>query len=514
MAFDNANQAKGSTGQPASCRPRVLVSERDSRVRIALSRCLETLACEVVATTTAKDALAALEHRPVDHAFVDPPIEIEAGHDLGSRVLDETPETLLVLIVSCTTFGAALPERLRGMCDHLPDVFSPGQVRRLVEAFREEWGLRQQLADCRRHLRAVSFDCGIVAESPAMQATLQDAARAASSDLPIVLCGERGTEHELLARFIHQNSAWSKGPFVMAGPLGPSEESVAAELFGWARNATSGRSRGQPGLVEEAEGGTLFLADLREIPSSGMVLLRRLAQHGDFERVGELRIRQATVRMVAGIHGDEEVSGEWLGNCPDVVRIALPPLRNRTADIVPLADKFVDVFARRMRREAPILTEEARQALVAYDWPGNVPELKNTIERAVMLCRASVIGAGALPECVSSKSDLAPRLGGDFSIAEIEREHIRRVANRATSDLEAAKLLGISRSTLWRRRGAEQQKETIALIREMALLGQSWRPERIREEMRKLGIKVKKRTVQECCEMCAPGEEDKAERRS
>ena len=164
MAFDNANQAKGSTGQPASCRPRVLVSERDSRVRIALSRCLETLACEVVATTTAKDALAAIEHRPFDLAFVDPAIEIEAGHDLGSRVLDETPETLLVLIVSCTTFGAALPERLRGMCDHLPDVFSPGQVRRLVEAFREEWGLRQQLADCRRHLRAVSFDCGIVAE--------------------------------------------------------------------------------------------------------------------------------------------------------------------------------------------------------------------------------------------------------------------------------------------------------------------------------------------------------------
>jgi NtrC-family two-component system response regulator AlgB len=181
--------------------------------------------------------------------------------------------------------------------------------------------------------------------------------------------------------------------------------------------------------------------------------LQRLVQHKDFERVGDLRVRHATVRVVASVGNDDPSWTELLGDGVQVARIAIPPLRDRLADIVPLARRFVAAFARAKHKGSLVLTEGAEHALVTYDWPGNVAELKNAIERAVILCRTIEIGVDELPENVSPKSDIAPRLGGDFTIADIEREHIRRVVNRTASDLAAAKILGISRSTLWRRRG-------------------------------------------------------------
>jgi NtrC-family two-component system response regulator AlgB len=435
-------------------------------VRIALCRCLETLACEVVATDTVKDALAAVEHRTFDLAFVDPAIEVEPGRDLGSRLLDEMPEMTLVLIASCTTFGTVLTERLRGVCDHVSEGFTPGQIRRLVERLREQRSLCHDLADCQRRLRASWLNVGTIAESAAMRATMEAAARAATSLSPIVLCGERGSGQEVVARFIHQNSAQANGPFVAAGLLGAffgsSDERAAAELFGCGHNAAYGRSHGHPGLVEEAEGGTLFLGDLQKIPMRLQVPLQRLIQHQDFERVGELRVRHAAVRLVVGTSGDEQAWTELLGEGGEVVRVVVPPLRDRVADLVPLAQKFVDAFSLTVHGGSLALSAEAQQAILAYDWPGNVAELENAIERAAILCRTSEIGVGDLPEGVSAKPDRAPRLGGDFTLAEIEREHIRRVANRTASDQAAAKVLGISRSTLWRRRG---NSESATLVR-------------------------------------------------
>ena len=442
-----ANQVENSSAS----RLRVLVVEREARVRLALSRCLEALGCELASTDLVKDALAAVEHRTFDLAFVDPALEIEPGHDLGSRLLDERPEMTLVLIVSCTPFGAVLSERLRGACDHLPEAFTPGQIRRLVERSREQRNLRQRLADCQRRLRRSSVDSGVVAESAAMRATLAAAAGAAAATSPIVLCGEPGTGHERLARFIHQHGNQSRGPFVAADLIGSADEDVAAQLFGGGRDSAPGRCDGFPGLVEEADGGTLFLRKLRDFPSRLQAPLQRLIQQNDFERLGELRVRHATVRVVASIDSHAPWP-EFLGGGAPVVRIAIPPLRDRVPDIVPLARTFVDAFSRTRRRDALVLTEEAQQALVTYDWPGNVAELKNAVERAVLLCRTEEIGVGDLPEGISSKSSGAPRLGGDFTIAEIEREHMRRVAGRAANDLAAAKVLGISRSTLWRRR--------------------------------------------------------------
>jgi NtrC-family two-component system response regulator AlgB len=411
-----------------------------------------------VITAAIEDALDAVEHRSFDLAFVDPSIEIEPGRDLGSRLLDELPGLTLVLITSCTTFGTSLSERMRGSCEHIPAAFTPGQIKHIVERFCEQRLLRLRLAEIERRTRVFGNDSVLIAESAAMRAALESAASAAGSDAVVVLCGERGTGRATLARFIHRNSAQAAGPFVAADLLGASDQTVAFDLFGLGRGVLNGFHNGHAGLVEAAEDGTLFLEEIDSIPSGLESPLLRLFEHKDFERVGELRVRHSSARIVATSQSDFPFLTSSPGNATEkdleVVRIHVPPLRDRHADIVPLARMFLEGVARSMRLGALAFTAAAEAALVTYPWPGNIPELRNVVERAVILQRAPTIDTCDLPEFIAWSAERIPRIGGDFTVDEIEDEHIRRVVSRAESELAAAKILGISRSTLWRKRVA------------------------------------------------------------
>jgi len=432
-------------------RPRVLVVEREARVRAALSRCLQDLDCAVVSTASVEAALDAVEHRSFDLAFVDPSVEIELGRDLGSRLLSEMPGLTLVLITSCTTFGTSVSERMRGSCEHVPAAFTPGQIKHIIVRFREQRLLRLRLAETERQVHASGNGSVLIAESAAMRTALDSAASAAQSDALVVLCGEQGTGGEALARFIHRNSAQAAGPFVVANLLGASDEGVASDLFGSSRNVSNGSHNGHAGLVEAAEDGTLFLDEIAAIPSSLESLLLRLFEHKDFERVGELRVRHSSARIVATSQSGFPFLASRLGNA---TRVHVPPLRDRHADIVPLARMFLEGFARTMRRGALAFTAAAEAVLATYPWPGNIPELRNVVERAVILHRASAIDTCDLPECIAWSAERIPQIGGDFTLDQIEHEHIRRVASRTASEVAATKILGISRSTLWRKRNA------------------------------------------------------------
>jgi NtrC-family two-component system response regulator AlgB len=450
--------AEGTSAKlPGYC-PRVLVVEREARVRTAISHCLRALDCAVVITPTVEGALDAVEHRSFDIAFVNPSIEIELGRDLGSRLLDEMPGLTLVLITSCTTFGTSLSERLRSSCEHVPAAFTPGQIKHVIERFCEQRLLRLRLADAEQRVGVTGNDGVLIAESAAMRVALEGAAKASTVDTLVVLCGEAGTGRETLARFIHRNSAQAAGPFVAANLLGASEESLTSELFGWGRSDLTRFRNCHAGLVEAAEAGTLFLHDIGDIPSSIETLLLRLFRHKDFERVGELRVRQAATRIVVSGSGDFR----WLRSLHDdasnkdigIIRINVPPLRDRHADIVPLARMFLAMFGRAQRRGGLAFTAAAEEALWTYPWPGNIPELRNVVERAVILRRAATIDTCDLPECIAWSAERIPQLGGEFTVDQIEREHIRRVVSRTDSEIAATKILGISRSTLWRKRNA------------------------------------------------------------
>jgi NtrC-family two-component system response regulator AlgB len=237
-----------------------------------------------------------------------------------------------------------------------------------------------------------------------------------------------------------------------------SEELLASELFGHARGAFTGAVKEQPGRVEAAEGGTLFLDEIGEIRPSLQAKLLRLLQEKEFERVGENRTRRADIRIVAATNRDLELDvkegrfREDLFHRLSVIELRIPPLRERREDILPLARRFLAFFAGAAKRAAPELSREVENVLVAYDWPGNVRELRNAIERATIIWPGQVLEPEALPERIAGPAGGGPTLGGDFTLEQIEREHILRVCARTRTREEATHILGIDASTLWRKR--------------------------------------------------------------
>jgi NtrC-family two-component system response regulator AlgB len=291
-----------------------------------------------------------------------------------------------------------------------------------------------------------------------MRGALELAPRAAASDAPILLRGENGTGKSMLARLIHARSKRTGRPYITVSCPTLSEELLASELFGHAIGAFTGAVRDQAGRVEAAEGGTLLLDEIGEISPALQAKLLRFVQDREFERVGETRTRHADVRVLAATNRDLDAdvqAGRFREDLLfrlNVIEICVPPLRERADDILPMARRFLAFFARAANRPAPALAPAAEQALVAYRWPGNIRELRNAMERAVILFPERTLGREALPERIAAHVSAVPRLGGDFTLDQIEREHIERVAARAATLEDAAKLLGIDASTLYRKR--------------------------------------------------------------
>jgi NtrC-family two-component system response regulator AlgB len=247
-------------------------------------------------------------------------------------------------------------------------------------------------------------------------------------------------------------------PFVVVNCPTLSEELLASELFGHARGAFTGAVRDQEGRVEAAEGGTVFLDEIGEISPGLQAKLLRFLQEKRFERVGENRTRTADVRIVAATNRDLEAAvregafREDLLYRLNVMEVVVPALRDRPEDVLPLARAFVAFFARQAGRAVPDLSPAAERMLLGWSWPGNVRELRNAVERAVILSPGQVLEPESFPERMAARGGGGPLLGGDFTVEEIEREHILRVLARAPTQEEAARILGLDTSTLWRKR--------------------------------------------------------------
>jgi NtrC-family two-component system response regulator AlgB len=275
----------------------------------------------------------------------------------------------------------------------------------------------------------------------------------------VLLRGESGTGKSVLARMIHSLSPRNHEPFVVVNCPTLSEELLASELFGHARGAFTGAMRDQPGRVETAERGTLFLDEIGEITPSLQAKLLRFLEDKEFERIGENKTRRADVRTLAATNRNLEedvrkgLFREDLLYRLNVIDLQLPPLRERPEDILRLAHRFLLFYAKAARRRPPEFSKAAEDALLAYAWPGNVRELRNSIERAVILWPAQVIEPEAFPVQIAAHApSQCPQLGGNFSLEEIEREHISRVVTKAPTLEDAAAILKIDASTLWRKR--------------------------------------------------------------
>jgi two-component system, NtrC family, response regulator AlgB len=436
----------------------VLVIDDERNIRHTLAICLEGFGCKVDQVATGAAAVDAVRREPFELAFCDLKLGSESGLDLLPRLLGERPGLDIVIITAYATVDTAVEAMRRGAKDYLPKPFTPAQIRHLVDRARERRAMSLRLGDLQSRLEEAAPEARLETASPRMQAILEVVARAATHDVAVLMRGENGTGKGVLARALHAQSPRRDRPFVVVNCPTLSEELLASELFGHARGAFTGAVRDQEGRVEAAEGGTVFLDEIGEISPALQAKLLRFLQEKRFERVGETRTRTADVRIVAATNRDlesEVKAGRFREDLLyrlNVMEIVVPPLRERREDILPLAREFVEFFARQGGRATPDLSAATEKLLVAYPWPGNVRELRNAIERALILARGQVLEPESFPERIAASASDAPVLGGMFTVDDIEREHVLRVMAQTVTMEEAAQVLGIDASTLWRKR--------------------------------------------------------------
>jgi NtrC-family two-component system response regulator AlgB len=407
----------------------------------------------------------------VDVVFLDLRLGTESGLDLIPKLLAENPNVVIIVVTAYATLETAVQAIRSGAWDYLQKPFTPGQIRHLLEKVRVQRSVSVRMADLQDRLQTEAPDTDLGSEAPAMRGVLEIVSRAAKADVSVLFRGESGTGKGVIARAMHLESPRRDRPFVTVNCPTLTEELLASELFGHAKGAFTGAIRDQPGRVEVAEGGTLFLDEIGDLPGSLQAKLLRFLQERAFERVGETRTRKADVRVVAATNRDLEAdvtSGRFREDLffrLNVIEVRVPALRERTEDILPMAKRFLAFFARSLGRPVATLSPAAERVLVNYGWPGNVRELRNAIERAVILWPSPVVEPQAFPERIAGTRERGPHVGGKFTLDELERAHISAIVAQSKTMEEAAVVLGIDDSTLWRKRKKYEEQDRDAAHR-------------------------------------------------
>lgn len=422
----------------------VLVVDDEPSIRRSVALCLELEGHAVRAVGTPDDAVDQARIEPFDLAFVDLRLGTKSGLDLVPELLRLRPTLKIVVITAFATVETAVEAMRRGAWDYLPKPFEPAQVA----------GAAAKVAALRQPLRE-SGGLFLESRSASMREVLRLARQVAKREATVLLRGESGTGKSALARALHEWSPRSSGPFATVSCPMLSGELLASELFGHAKGAFTGAVSEHRGRIEDCEGGTLFLDEIGELPPGIQPKLLRFLQEREYERLGESRTRKADVRLVAATHVDLAAAvGQgrfredlyWRLN---VVEIVLPPLRERREDIPDLAEAFLAKIRRPGQKLS--ISPDASRALASGDWPGNLRELGNAVERAAVLCEGDVLGAEFFG-AGERKDEPEGKAGERLPLERLEELHIRRVLAVARTLDEAASVLGIDAATLWRKR--------------------------------------------------------------
>jgi NtrC-family two-component system response regulator AlgB len=436
----------------------LLIIDDEASVRRTLRLTLEAMGHSVTETANSAQALELLSHRAFDLAFLDLRLAREQGLDLLLELLRLAPGLHVVIITAYATIETAVEAMRRGAFDYLPKPFTPDGLRVALERSAGVRRLAARVDELEEQVRSVVPEADLETREPAQRQALELAFKAAPSDAAVLLRGESGTGKGVVARAIHARSTRAGGPFVTIHCPSLSAELLESELFGHVRGAFTGAVRDTVGKVAAAEGGTLFLDEIGDLPPALQPKLLRLLQEKRYERVGETRTRAGDVRVVAATNRDlatEAAAGRFREDLLyrlNVIEVVLPPLRDRPGDVQPLADHLLAFFARSAGKAITGFSDEARAALQRYPWPGNVRELRNAVERGVILAAGPLVGLADLPVQVGSPPRPGVEVGGRVTLDQLEAEHIRRVLAATATIEEAAEVLGIDPSTVYRKR--------------------------------------------------------------
>ncbi len=432
-----------------------LVVDDDPGVRQSLRLCLEGMGARVLGVGTAVAALDATERSSFDVVLLDLWLGATSGLEVLPQLLRRRPDAGVVVITAFATFESAVRAIQQGAMDYLPKPFTPDQVRMAVQRALDARRLRARVVELEERVADVDTPAWFESESPAFRAFMETARRAAASDAVVLLRGESGSGKNVLAGWLRAQSPRRDRPFVRLNCASLDEASFVTSLFGRAR--TAGSAVDVPGKLDEAEGGTLLLDEIGDLGLHDQAKLLRFLHDRTYQRLGEARDRRADVRLVVATHQPLEelvrrgAFREDLFFRLNVVSLLLPPLRARAEDIPRLAQHYLQLFAARQGRRQASFSAEAVEAMRRHPWPGNLRELRNAVERAVIVAASDLLSADALG-LGAHPTSAGPEVGALVSLEELEREHLARVVLQTPTLEAAARVLGIDATTLQRKR--------------------------------------------------------------
>src|SRR5216117_2871661 len=463
---DRSNTAGGS----------ILVADDEESIRWVLERACTQHGHRVVAVASGTDALQALRSGSFDVALIDIKMPDLSGLEVLSRARAAEVDTLFIIMTAQNTMANAIEATKRGAYDYLTKPFDLEQVAALIARAMELRRLTHDLERLRGELEQ-RHDL-VIGRTPAMQEVYKLIGRVAPTDATVLIQGETGTGKELVAKTIHYHSA-RHGPFMALNCSAIPNELLESELFGYERGAFTGAVERRIGKFEAAAGGTLFLDEIADMPLALQAKLLRVLQEREFTRVGGRDAIRADVRIIAASNQDLDAavrSGRFREDLffrLNVVRVQVPPLRDRRGDIPELIEFFLDKVNRELGTALVGVSAEARDLLLRHSWPGNVRELENALLRAAVLAGGRTLvpedfalagqprqAAGdALPLEEAVRRRLAELLAADAAarpsdlhallISAVERPLIEVVLERAGGNqVKAAEMLGINRNTL------------------------------------------------------------------
>jgi len=437
----------------------ILVVDDEASLRRTLRMTLEAMKHRVLETAAGGNALQYLKQETIDFIFLDLRLGHESGLDFLPQFLEINSQCGVTVMTAYAGIDSAVQAIRLGAFDYLQKPFTPNQLRIILQKWQDHIRVQGELTELRQQLK-VSSEFDLQSEEPIMQNALALATRVAPTEAAILLRGESGTGKGVFARFIHTNSPRAKKSFVTIHCPSLSAELLESELFGHVRGAFTGAVESTEGKVSIAQGGTLFLDEIGDLPLTLQAKLLRFLQEKMYERVGDPHTRTGDVRIVTATNRnlESEVKAgkfrEDLFYRLNVIEVTLPALRDRAKDIPNLANHLLKVFAHQTGKTVRQFTPEALSAITRHRWPGNIRELRNAIERGVILTSDDEIGLSHLPEHVGRPTLVTETLevGASITLEQLEIEHIRRVLTRTSSLEEAAEILGIDPSTLYRKR--------------------------------------------------------------
>ncbi len=441
---------------------KILIIDDEEKLRSLLSRIIGLEGFEVVQAANCKSGMAKLQQDRIDIVLCDVKLPDGNGVDLTKSIKEKFPDIEVILLTAYGNIPDGVQAIKNGAFDYIIKGDDNNKIIPLLFRVAEKIELVKKVTILERRLDNKYSFAKIIGKSKAILQVIELAQKVAETDTSILLTGETGTGKEVFAQAIHQHSKRSKQSFVAVNCSAFSKDLLESEMFGHKAGAFTGAIKEQKGLFEEADNGTIFLDEIGDMAYDLQAKLLRVLESGEFIKIGDSKPTKTNVRVIAATNRNlqNEISAghfrQDLFYRISVFQITLPPLREHLGDIAELVKYFIRMFSDKTNKGVKSIADACLGALQRHDWPGNIRELRNVIERSVILTDGEEINIESLPEEIrrlnTGDGDYAKRQLSAFDLASAEKLHIQKVLNYSNGNkTETAKLLNIALTTLYRK---------------------------------------------------------------